>query len=136
MRFMYRSILITADLCSLLSEGDVSSPQMIIIWDFEKITMSGLSEVDTPVQVGKTRELLKSTRSSQSLAKSSKELRAVGFLLGGFTPDLTNETEMLGIWGQSDVGGWQRLYDPSNHQGCVKDVVMTQSLRMPLRMLS
>ena len=91
MRFMYRSIFITADLCSLLSEGDVSSPQMIIIWDFEKITMSGLSEVDTPVQVGKTRELLRSTRSPQSLAKWSKELRAVEFLLGGLTPDLTNE---------------------------------------------
>ena len=97
MRFMYRFILDTAEMCSLLSEGDVSSPQITMLWDFEKITTSGLSVVNTPVQAGKTRELLKSTRSSQSLAKSSKELRAMGFFLGGLTPALTKETEMLGI---------------------------------------
>lgn len=86
-----------ADITKRLSTGTVSSPQIMIFCDFEKIIMSGLNKVVTPVQVGNTRELFMSTRISQSFARLNKDGILVVVLRFGFVLDLTKDSEMCGI---------------------------------------
>lgn len=77
-----------------LSDGTVSSPQIMIFIVLEKIITSGLREVCTPVQGGKFSELSMSTRSSQSLARLNNEDCFVGFFRVSFVFALTKETEI------------------------------------------